>query len=71
MQEFLSQNQWAIILLQLWTIPWKGLALWVAANRKDKRWFIILLLLQTLGLLDIVYIFFIAKYKIKFPVGKK
>ena len=71
MQDILSQNQWAILILQLWTIPWKGLALWIAAGRKDKLWFVILLLLQTIGLLDIIYIFFIAKYKFKFPFRKK
>lgn len=49
-----------ILLISLWTLPWKGLALWKAAQRDDKMWFIILLVVNTLALLEIFYIFFIA-----------
>lgn len=50
-----------LFLVMLWTLPWKGYALWVAARRSDKWWFIALLILNTLAILEIVYIFFIAK----------
>jgi len=30
MEEFLAQNQWIILLLLLWVLPWKGVALWKA-----------------------------------------
>jgi methionyl-tRNA synthetase len=66
MQEFFNQNPWVLLLLQIWTLPWKGLALWVAARRKDNKWFIIILVLQTVGLLEIIYLIFIAKYKFDF-----
>jgi methionyl-tRNA synthetase len=52
---------WLIILITLWSIPWKGVALWKAAQRSDKRWFVLLLLVNTLGILDIVYIRFVSK----------
>jgi hypothetical protein len=70
-QELFSQNPWLITVIQVWSIPWKGLALWVAAKKNDKWWFIALLVLQTLGILDIIYIFFIAKYKLKLPKLRK
>lgn len=57
---------WLIPLLLVWNTPWKGLALWVAARKNDKRWFIAILLINTLALLEIVYIFLIAKVKFTF-----
>ena len=62
MQQLFTQNPWLILILQLWVIPWKGLALWVAANRKEKVWFIALLIIQTVGILEIIYLTFIVKY---------
>jgi len=47
----------------IWTIPWKGVALWKAARNGDLAWFIILLLVNTLAILEIVYIFFFSKRK--------
>jgi uncharacterized membrane protein len=55
------------ILLAVWTIPWKGLALWKSAKRGDRVWFIFLLLINTLGVLEIIYIFFFSKEKQKEP----
>ncbi len=46
-----------VLLIALWSIPWKGFALWRSARRGDKWWFIALLVINTLGLLEIVYIF--------------
>lgn len=50
-----------ILLLALWTLPWKAIALWKAARRKETVWFVILMILNTIGLLEIVYIFIISK----------
>lgn len=58
---FLQQNMWVIFLLALWVIPWKGYALWLAAKNDSKWWFIALLVLNTLAILDIIYIFVINK----------
>lgn len=57
---------WVIVLVEVWSIPWKGLALWVSARRQQKGWFIALLLINTIGILEIVYLVFIAKYKFEF-----
>lgn len=50
-----------ITLISLWTLPWKGWALWLAARRGERWWFIALLLINTLAVLEIIYIFGIAK----------
>jgi len=39
----------------------KGFALWTAAQKSDKGWFIALLFLNTLGILEIVYLLFFSK----------
>ncbi len=49
------------LLLTLWTLPWKGWALWLAARRHEKWWFIAILILNTVAILEIIYIFAIAK----------
>jgi len=50
-----------VLILAIWTIPWKGYALWLAVRRNETRWFIVILILNTVGLLEIFYIFRIVK----------
>ncbi|HPN96348.1 MAG TPA: DUF5652 family protein [Candidatus Moranbacteria bacterium] len=50
-----------IILAVLWTIPWKGVALWRSARRGERIWFIVMLIINTLGILEILYIFLFSK----------
>ncbi|PIS39092.1 MAG: hypothetical protein COT34_00260 [Candidatus Nealsonbacteria bacterium CG08_land_8_20_14_0_20_43_11] len=44
-------------LLLIWSFYWKGRALWRAARLNDKAWFIILLLVNTLGVVEIIYLY--------------
>lgn len=53
---------WLIVLI-IWEFFWKGLALWHSARRGEPWWFVILLILNTVGILEIVYLFFVAKKK--------
>lgn len=50
-----------IILLMIWSIIWKGLALWHSAQRKQGWWFVIFMILNTAGILEIIYLFLVAK----------
>lgn len=50
-----------LYLLSLWSIVWKGLALWRASKNSQRNWFIVLLVLNTVGILDIIYLFRFAK----------
>lgn len=71
MLEIFDQYPWLLLLLQLWSVPWKGLALWIAARRENKMWFVALLVIQTVGILEIIYIFGVAKHKFTFLKSKK
>jgi len=48
-------------LVALWTLPWKGWALWIAARNKHKWWFIALLIINSLAILEIIYIFAVGR----------
>jgi hypothetical protein len=48
-------------ILIAWSLLWKGLALWHAARRNEGWWFVVLLLLNTGGILELVYLFLVAK----------
>lgn len=52
------------ILVLVWSLFWKGLALWHASKRDEKKWFIALLILNTLGILEIIYLFFVVKIRL-------
>jgi len=44
-------------ILLTWSLIWRGLALWRAAKQAQRNWFIVLLIINTLGILDILYLF--------------
>lgn len=60
MEQFLIDNTWVIYLAIAWTLPWKATALWKSARASQLWWFIFLLIINTLGLLEILYIFVFA-----------
>ena len=49
--------------LMIWSVAWEGLALWKAAQQGDKYWFIALLVINTVGILEILYIYVFSKKK--------
>lgn len=58
----ISAGIWLVIILAIiWSFIWKGIALWKAARNGAKVWYVVLLLVNTLGILEIIYIFAIAK----------
>ena len=60
---FLGLGFGLIALLIVWSLYWKGTALWTAAKNNQKEWFIALLIINTAGLLEIFYLYVIAKKK--------
>jgi hypothetical protein len=50
-----------IAIVALWSLVWKGLALWKAARLGHRGWFIALLIINTAGILDILYIYIFSK----------
>lgn len=51
------------LLVLAWSLYWKGLALWKSARAGHRSWFVVLLLVQTIGILDILYIYVFSKPK--------
>jgi hypothetical protein len=60
MEQFLIDNSWVIWVAVAWTLPWKAVALWKSARADQMWWYIFLLIINTLGLLEILYIFAFA-----------
>jgi hypothetical protein len=63
METFIQTNPWVVALMLLWVLPWKGVALWKAAKNDHKAWFVALLIINTLAVLEILYIFIFGKRK--------
>lgn len=51
------------VLIVIWTIFWKGIALWHAVKRGEKKWFVFILVLNTFSILELIYLFYIVKIK--------
>ena len=60
---FLNRPEFYIPIL-IWISFWKGLALWKAANKKQLIWFVGLLIVNTLSVLEIVYVFYLNRWDI-------
>jgi len=55
---------WLVISLAVaWEMAWKGVALWRAGRNAHPVWFIVLFILNTLGILPIIYIFAFSRKK--------
>ncbi|HPA25215.1 MAG TPA: DUF5652 family protein [bacterium] len=52
----LLNNQPLLLLILAWSLVWKGLALWRASQRGEKSWFVIFLIVNLLGLPEIIYL---------------
>jgi hypothetical protein len=56
-----------VIIVSIWQLFWKGLALWKSSQFKQRNWFValfILIVLNDLGLLSLIYLFFFSKKKL-------
>lgn len=61
MNGFAGRFLWIIIPLVVWSLVWKGLALWTAARRGEKWWFVAFMLVNTVGALEIIYLLVLGK----------
>lgn len=51
-------NPYVLVPLLIWSIAWKGAALWHSARRNQLIWYVALLIINTAGLLEIIYLLF-------------
>ena len=52
-----------MVLLIVWTLLWKCYSVWLASKNNHKKWFVALVVLNTVGILDMIYIFAYLKKK--------
>lgn len=55
--EAIENNGGLFAVLAVWTTFWEGLALWKAAGRREKGWFVALLIFNIGGVIPIMYLF--------------
>lgn len=61
--QIFSRPEFFIVVLA-WSVFWKGMALWRAVRNRHLVWFIVLLVVNTLGLLEIAYVFYLNRWDI-------
>ncbi len=52
---------WVLTPLIIWEVFWKGKGLWRAAKKNQLGWFIAILVINSLGILPIIYLAFFQK----------
>jgi methionyl-tRNA synthetase len=67
LQNQLGLKIWLIAIIFLWSFIWKLLALWKSARKSNPIWFIILAIMNTVGILEILYIYVFSEM----PQNKK
>ncbi|MDB5237089.1 MAG: hypothetical protein JWL88_191 [Parcubacteria group bacterium] len=45
-----------LTILAIWALIWKGLGMWHAAQNHQKYWFLAFLIINDLGILEIIYL---------------
>jgi|AntAceMinimDraft_10_1070366.scaffolds.fasta_scaffold250063_1 hypothetical protein len=69
----LGTSVWLLVIILIWTLIWKLIAMWKAARGKQVIWFMIFAFFNTVGILPILYIYVFSKIKkkeIKKPVRR-
>ncbi len=56
---------WLFAIILVWIIVWKLLALWKSARNNHLVWFLVIAVINTIGILEILYIYVFSK------IGKK
>ncbi len=56
-------NLWLLVIIIIWSAIWKMAALWKSARKNQIIWFIILAVVNTVGILEILYIYVFSEMK--------
>jgi methionyl-tRNA synthetase len=51
-------SPWLLGILIVWSLIWKGIALWHSARNTQTAWYVAMFILNTVGILEIVYLLF-------------
>ncbi|MFX4261379.1 DUF5652 family protein [Pelotomaculum propionicicum] len=64
--QYFQSNPWMFTALVAWSIIWKALALWHAARNSQLAWYIVLIIINTAGILEIIYLLFFRRKRSRF-----
>ena len=64
--QYLQGNPWLLTALIAWSLLWKAIALWHAARSRQLAWYIVLVVVNTVGILEIIYLLFFRRKKYRF-----
>ena len=62
---------WLLLIVVAWSLIWKALALWKSARKNHIVWFILFILIHTIGILEILYLFLFSKINLNESSAKK
>jgi hypothetical protein len=67
---------WLLIVILAWIVVWKMIALWKSARKGHIIWFIAIAFINTIGILEILYVFVfsklgVVKHKVVKKISKK
>lgn len=62
---------WVLVVIVIWSVVWKLLALWKSARKGDIVWFILLAVVNTIGILEILYVYIFSEMNFKEKTPKK
>ena len=57
-----------LLLLVIWTVIWQGLGLWRGSRSGQRNWFIAMLIVNSAGILPIIYLLFFWKDRKKLKI---
>lgn len=67
----LGVSLWLLVVIFVWSSVWKFLALWKSARKGNVVWFVVFALVNTIGILDILYIYIFSERTEKTQEKKK
>lgn len=54
-----------LIIILVWGLIWKGIALWKCGRNNQLAWFLFILIFNTVGIIPIIYLAFFQKKEIR------
>lgn len=61
--KLLDPNNPILYVIMAWSLIWKGIALWNCGRNKQLGWYLAIFILNTLGILEIIYLIFFRENK--------
>lgn len=67
----LGVSLWLLVVIFIWSSVWKFIALWKSARKEHLVWFIVFALVNSIGILEILYIYIFSEKSSKSVVKQE